>query len=115
MIASIDHRASWLDIAAAPIWQTRRPRVCIHAMCVHEQACHAISLDGRWICSTDGRLSIFETHKSAEHFLALAHVDDYEDGEAAELAPGCDCGTHCISFNGHKGLTPCKSACSEAH
>ncbi|WP_227814504.1 hypothetical protein [Nitrogeniibacter aestuarii] len=115
MIASIERRASWLDIAAAPIWKTTRPRICIHAMCVHNSTCHAISLDGRWICSTDGSLSVFETRRSAEHFLELAHVETFEEGEDAELAPGCDCHTHCISFRERQGLAPCEATCSETH
>jgi len=115
MIASTERRASWLDIAAAPIWQITRPRICIHAVCLHNNTCHAISLDGRWICSTDGSLSVFETRQSAEHFLELAHVDTFEEGEAAELAPGCDCHTQCISFHERGGLTPCEASCSETH
>jgi len=114
MIASTEQRASWLDIAAAPIWQTTPPRICIHTVCLQKSRCHAISLDGRWICSTDGSLSVFETRRSAEHFLELAHVVSFEDGEDAELAPGCR-HTQCISFKERAGLAPCEVMCSEAH
>ncbi|QID17896.1 hypothetical protein G3580_09740 [Nitrogeniibacter mangrovi] len=115
MIASTEQRAGWLDIAAAPIWQGRQAKVCIHAVCLHDCTCHAISLNGRWVCSTDGSLSIFQTHESAEHFLELAHVSCYEDGEAAELAPECDAHMQCISFQQKSGLGPCRAACAESH
>jgi hypothetical protein len=112
MIASTENRVGWLDVAAAPIWPGRQARVCIHSLCLHDGTCHAISLDGRWVCSTDGSLSIFQTRESAEHFLELAHINRFEDGEAAELAPGCVYRTQCISFNRRAGLAPCEEACA---
>lgn len=112
MIASTDQRASWLDIVAAPIWQRQGTRVCIHAVCLDDCTCHAISLNGRWICSTDGSLSVFQTRQSAEHFLELAHIDAFEEGEVAELAPACNGHTHCISFQDKRGLRPCEAACA---
>jgi len=115
MIASIENRAGWLDVAAAPIWQGRKARVCIHAVCLHDCTCHAISLNGRWVCSTDGSLSVFQTRESAEHFLELAHVSAFEEGESAELSPSCDGHTHCISFKQAAGLSPCDAQCAETH
>ena len=115
MIASIENRASWLDIAAAPIWQGHKAKVCIHPVCLHDCNCHAISLNGKWICSTDGSLSVFQNRASAEHFLELAHVSSFEEGEAAELAPDCDHHTQCIAFRQRTGLSPCLAECSETH
>ena len=115
MIASTEQRAGWLDVAAAPIWQGTRAKVCIHALCLSSGTCHAISLNGRWVCATDGRLCVFRTRASAEHFLELAHVSSFEDGEEAELAPGSDVHTHCINFQNSDGLSACAMGCSETH
>lgn len=115
MITPTERIAGWLDVAAAPIWNGASAKICIHPVCLHNCTCHAISLDGRWVCAGDGRLTIFKSHESAEHFLALAHIDHYERGESAELANDCGVSTQCVTFRPKSGLRPCRDNCAERH
>ena len=115
MITPTERIAGWLDVAAAPIWGGAAAKVCIHPVCLHNCTCHAISLNGRWVCSSDGSLTIFQSHESAEHFLALAHVDHYERGESAELAEDSGVRTQCVAFRPRSGLQPCREHCVKRH
>ncbi|TVO69461.1 hypothetical protein [Denitromonas ohlonensis] len=112
MIASTDRMAGWLEVVAAPIWSRAASTIRIHPVCMHHCTCHAISLNGRWVCSSDGSLTIFHSRQSAEHFLELAHIDHYELGEEAELSEDVSLKTQCVSFRPRKGLVSCRMRCS---
>ena len=99
--------AGWLDVAAAHSWHADECKVRIHPVCVNSCTCHAISLDGRWVCSSDGSLTVFRPRDAAERFLELAHCDGYETGDAAELSAGCSVRTQCVSFSPRAGLGDC--------
>ncbi len=103
--------AGWLDVAAAHSWHADECKVQIHPVCIKNCTCHAISLDGRWVCSGDGSLTVFRTMDAATHFLDLAHVDAYELGEAAELSAGLSVRTQCVSFRPRSGLGACNQRC----
>ncbi len=100
--------AGWLDVAAAHSWHADECKVRIHPICVNNCTCHALSLDGRWVCSSDGSLTVFRTLDAAEHFLELAHCDCFELGEVAELTVVSGVHTHCISFQPIGGLGTCE-------
>ncbi|TVO53966.1 hypothetical protein [Denitromonas halophila] len=112
MIASTDRMAGWLEVVAAPIWSGVPSTIRIHPVCMHHCTCHAISLNGRWVCSSDGSLTIFHSRQSAEHFLELAHIDHYESGEEAELGNDVALKTQCVSFRPRKGLVSCRMRCN---
>ncbi|MFV0664262.1 hypothetical protein [Denitromonas sp.] len=113
MIASTDRMAGWLEVAASPLWSSDRATLRIHPVCMHHCTCHAISLNGRWVCSSDGSLTIFHSRESAEHFLELAHIDHYELGEPAEISDAMPLKTQCVSFRPRKGLVACRMRCNE--
>ncbi|MBT0960355.1 hypothetical protein [Denitromonas iodatirespirans] len=115
MIASAERMAGWLDVAAAPLWSAAVATIRIHPICMHHCTCHAISLNGRWVCSSDGSLTIFHSRQSAEHFLELAHIDHYEDGDPAEISASFPLKTQCVSFRPQKGLEACRMHCAEQY
>ncbi|MDD3354186.1 hypothetical protein [Zoogloea sp.] len=100
--------ATWLELAAAAVSSQGTPRVRIHPLSGGgRDGCLALSVDERWLCANDGRLTVFSSRTSAERFLRLLHVAELEEGGKAELAVDCGChGVQCLGL-GNRGLKPC--------
>mgnify|MGYP000228704335 CR=1 FL=1 len=66
-----------------------------------------ITVDERWLCANDGRLTVFGCRESASRFLDLLRIDHMEEGEPSELPSGCGCGgVQCMRL-GTAGLRTC--------
>jgi hypothetical protein len=100
--------ATWLEMAGAPQWRSVPPKIRIHPVVGPEGACFALTLDARWLCDTQGRVTLFHTLGAAVRFLQLAQVHDFEAGEPCDLGPQASGGVECLGVRRGKGsLQPC--------
>ena len=105
--------STWLELAVAPSWRLGRVQVQIHALRGGRDCCLGITVDGRWLCANDGRLTVFGTRDSALRFLSLLHIERIEEGEASDVLARCGChSVQCLRL-GRRGLGCCegKEAC----
>ncbi|WP_374484759.1 hypothetical protein [Zoogloea sp.] len=97
--------ATWLELAAARLSLLGQGRIRLHALtgggC---HSCLGITLNGRWLCANDGRLTIFDCREAARRFLELLRIDKVEDGDTAALPSGSD--VQCMRL-GTRGLRVC--------
>jgi hypothetical protein len=102
--------ATWLDLAAAREWGRGDARLRVHAVGGRKEGCYALSLDGRWLCASDGTLTVFRGVDAAARFLKTARLDAFEPGEAPPDGVRCDGGHHgmCIGRNGR--LVGCRES-----
>lgn len=99
--------ATWLELAVAPLWRLGQTRVRIHPLSGGGTCCVGITVDDRWLCANDGRLTVFGDHDSAVRFLELLRIDHMEDGAAADMSADCGCGeVQCLRL-GSRGLREC--------
>ena len=101
--------ATWLEVARVPQWQPQGAKVCIHPVVGPKGECYALTLDSRWLCGTDGSVTLFHGLGAAVRFLQLAHVNDFEAGEPADLASCVATGVQCLGVRGGRNLRPCTS------
>lgn len=100
--------ATWLEMAGLPQWRTGKAEVRIHPVVGPQGACYALTLDRRWLCGTDGSVTLFQGLAAAERFLQLAHVDDYESGAPADLAGRLDKRVQCLCVRQGRNLRACQ-------
>ena len=106
--------ATWLELAVAPLWRLGQTRVRLHALSGGEEGCLGITVDDRWLCANDGRLTVFGCRDSALRFLELLRIDHMEDGEPSELPADCGCrDVQCMRL-GNGGLRVCDGKRSRA-
>lgn len=104
--------ATWLELAVAPLWRLGQTKVRIHTLSGGRECCMGITVDGRWLCANDGRLTVFGCKDSAIRFLELLRIDQVEDGEPSNLPATCGCeGVQCLRL-GSRGLRSCDGASS---
>lgn len=103
--------ATWLELAVAPLWRLGQVRIRLHRLTGGCDNCLGITVDGRWLCANDGRLTIFGCRDAARRFLELLRIDKVEDGASADLPPVC--GVHCMRL-GTRGLRSCDGRGSQA-
>lgn len=102
--------ATWLELAVAPLWRLGQTRVRIHTLSGGQDCCLGITVDERWLCANDGRLTVFACRDSAVRFLELLRIDHVDDGEASDLLASCGCNdVQCLRI-GARGLRACDGA-----
>ena len=103
-------KSTWLELAVAPLWRLGQARVRIHALGGGEESCLGITVDERWLCANDGRLTVFGCRDSALRFLELLRIDHMENGSPSDLPISCKCeGVQCMRL-GTRGLSPCEGS-----
>jgi hypothetical protein len=108
--------ATWLDMVA-PNWGNTPPTFRLHPIenahpqdgACHE-ACYALSVDGRWVCSTNGRLTVLKGLETAEHFRQLINHGPYIPGEPTQFVIDCGNTAHCITMGRDQTLHACQHA-----
>jgi hypothetical protein len=99
--------ATWLELAVAPAWRLGQTRVQLHALSGGQNGCFGITVDERWLCANDGRLTVFDCREAAARFLELLRIDHMEDGAPSELPVGdAHDGVQCMRL-ASGGLRPC--------
>lgn len=102
--------ATWLELAVAPLWRLGQTRVRIHALSGGQDGCLGITVDERWLCANDGRLTVFACRDSAVRFLELLRIDHVDEGESSDLLASCGCNdVQCLRI-GTRGLRVCDGA-----
>jgi hypothetical protein len=101
--------ATWLEMAGAPQWRSEPPKVRIHPVAGPEGACYALTLDCRWLCGSNGSVTLFHTLGAVVRFLQLAQVHDFEAGEPCDLATQATSGFECLGIRRGRTLQPCTS------
>lgn len=100
--------ATWLELAVAPDWRREQCRIRVHAVGPREGTCYAISMNDRWLCAGSGQLTVFHGLSAALHFLKLLRIEDFEPGEATELASIGVQSRYCICNDKTRGLLACE-------
>lgn len=109
--------ATWLEMAIAPHWRKTQATFRLHPIRSSHQACercsetcYAVSVDGRWLCSNNGRLTVLNGLDTAERFMQLIKHDSYAPGEPTEFDFDCRSSGHCISMGRDQTLRACLQA-----
>lgn len=96
--------ATWLELAAARLSLLGQVRIRLHTLSGGCHSCFGITLNDRWLCANDGRLTIFDCREAARRFLELLRIDKVEDGATADLPSGP--GVQCMRLSA-RGLRVC--------
>lgn len=106
--------ATWLDTVAATHFHHAPVHACLHPIAGEHantgranQPCYAISVNGKWLCSSNGRITVLRDLKSAQRFLELLNLPIYENGEPARFEVDCTNSAHCMAFDKRGGLKNC--------
>jgi hypothetical protein len=106
-LTSCAHTVKWLELAISPRWQEVGAVATVQAM--HRDgghSCFGITLDQRWLCSSEGALTVFDSLAAAIRFLKLLNVDPRTDGGHCD-APSSDPGQfQCFRLDAN-GLSVC--------
>lgn len=103
----IGRPATWLDMAGVSQWRPGGGKVRIHPVVGPEGACYALTLDRRWLCGTNGSVTLFHGLGAAVRFLQLARVDDFEAGDPADLVGRLGDGVQCLCVRKGRSLQAC--------
>jgi hypothetical protein len=95
----------WLELAVSSRW--RDSLAAVHLLTLSEgSSCFGVTLDGRWLRSSDGALTCFDSMAAATRFLQLLNVNSVAVGDR----PGCSAAGRnafqCFHLDGH-GLRMC--------
>ncbi|MCA0187814.1 MAG: hypothetical protein LCH90_17825 [Proteobacteria bacterium] len=106
--------ATWLELAVAPLWRLGQTRVRIHSLSGGRECCVGITVDERWLCANDGRLTVFGCRDSAARFLELLRIDHMEDGPDEHLPGSCahPMGVQCLRLGARGVLQECDGGAS---
>lgn len=105
--------ATWLELAAAPHSQDRSLSVHVHPL-EHDaggrplncrgECCYAISFDGRWLHSGDGRLTVLKGVETVDRFMSLIQIPAVEPGEPVRIEVDCGKTAYCLAASRKAGL-----------
>ncbi len=106
--------ATWLGTVAATQFHRTPVEARLHPISSEQfgdtnpdQQCYAISVDGKWLCSSNGRITVLRGLKSARRFLELLNLTRYQKGEPAQFEIDCSTSAHCMAFDKRRGLRNC--------
>lgn len=100
-------RATWLELALAPLGRIGQAQLQVHALGGGQAGCLALTLDDRWLCANDGRLTVFKGREAVLRFLKLLRIERVQEGDARDLPVACgqqDMQCMCL---GRRGLRAC--------
>lgn len=92
--------ATWLELAVAPVWRRDKFVVKMHRLLERDEACFVLSVDERWLCSGEGKLTVFRSEAAVDRFLELLGVGSRQNGEPLSDVPDEACGRHCLQMRG---------------
>lgn len=106
--------ATWLEMVVAPHRHDETVKLCLRPVEGRDgkvespdKQCYLVTVNGRWLCSTNGHLTVLQGLNAAERFMQLMKLPAYEHGEPAEFEIDCHKGAHCISIGRDKTLHGC--------
>jgi len=92
--------ATWLELAAGPRWGRENRDLKLHQISAGCGECFVLSLSGRMLCSSDGKLTVFRSREAVDRFLLLLELETPPAGEHAGLVPSDPSGQHCLRLCG---------------
>lgn len=101
----MDHRksnATWLELAVAPVWRRDKFVVKVHSLLEHGENCFVLSVDERWLCSGEGKLTVFRSRDAVDRFLQLLGVAARQEGEPADEGTVGNGEHHCLQLRENK-------------
>jgi len=93
--------ATWLELAVAPIWRRDKFVVKVHSVLQRSENCFVLSVDERWLCSGEGKLTVFRSGDAVDRFLQLLGVTVRQVGEPVDDVADEACGHHCLQLRGN--------------
>ena len=105
--------ATWLELAVAPEWRKARASIKLHVIDGIPESCCALSMDGRWLCTSDGRLTVFRGADAAHRFLKSVNINAVEEGESSSSAPDYLSNAYCLAIGRNDALRACKLKCRQ--
>lgn len=108
--------ATWLEVAAAAHWRNERMSLRVHPLVLpadevpptrKRQPYCGITVDGRWLYSSHGRLTVLKGMKAVKRFADLIKLPVYESGEPAQIDVDCAKNSHCIAVDRSLALHGC--------
>lgn len=104
--------ATWLELAVAPDWRRQHCRVRVHRLDGEAGGgCYALSMDDRWLCTGDGRLTVFNGLEAALRFLKLVRVEDFESEDTPVSSVACNGNYYCLCVGRGGALSACPAGC----
>jgi len=98
----------WLELAISPRWKQPDAAAVVHPMHVGEHPpCFGLTLDRRWLCSSDGALTVFESTSAAVRFLRLLNINHPAIGEARQVEASAPSSFQCLHLDS-RGLAICR-------
>lgn len=106
--------ATWLEMVVAPHTHDQHVKLRVHPIreCKENRGqagdqCYAISIDGRWLYSNDGSLTVLQGIDAVDRFMRLVRMPSFEHGEPAALKIDCGRNAHCIAIGPDQSLHGC--------
>lgn len=108
--------ATWLEVAAAAHSRDKRVSLRVHPLVQAadetprkrmDKAYYGITVDGRWLHSSNGRLTVLRGLTAVDRFTHLIKMPAYESGEPAQIDVDCGETSHCIAVDRNKALHGC--------
>jgi len=108
--------STWLELATVPHSKDRRVTLCVHPLqgnatgvpkTCKEKCCYAISVDGRWLHASDGRLTILSGMEAVDRFMCMIKLPTFEPGEPLQIEADCGKTAYCIAACPDAGLRDC--------
>lgn len=93
-------RATWLELAVAPIWRRDKFVVKVHSLRQRTEQCFVLSVDERWLCSGEGKLTVFRSGDAVDRFLQLLGITVRQEGAPVSDVADEACGHHCMQLQG---------------
>lgn len=106
----------WLELAISPRWQEEDAvAATVHPIPAGgHQPCFGITLSQRWLCSSDGALTIFDSLAAASRFLQLLNIDRLATGGRRDFETLQSDPFQCFHLDA-KGLTVCRQCRAGDH
>lgn len=115
-MGSMGKVATWLELAAAPHSRDKTVILRVHPLVYAAEGklkkpggncCYAVSVDGRWVCFNDGRLTVLKGQKAVDRFMHLINMPHYESGDPAQIEIECGKTAYCIAAGSNQALRGC--------
>lgn len=95
----------WLELAVSSRWQGAI--AAVHPIDLDQhQPCCGVTVDQRWLCGSDGALTLFDSISAATRFLNLLNVERIAKGGRRDCVIAEQKTLQCFQL-GAKGITAC--------
>ncbi len=103
---------TWLDTIVATRVRKSKVNATIHQLAQTPQrsrdCCYVISVNQRWLCSTNGRVTVLHGRSALERFVSLLGLTHCPQGDTVSSTLDCNSTAHCLSVDRRHCLRTCK-------